>query len=90
MSWDVDTKIESAYLHILIRHFDDYSLSSRYVFDQVFGMGAEQEEVFTKTAKPLLPGVLDGYNATVFAYGVGFRCILITKAHLGCSGYRLW
>ncbi|EAL23507.1 hypothetical protein CNBA1540 [Cryptococcus deneoformans B-3501A] len=41
----------------------------KYVFDQVFGMGAEQEEVFTKTAKPLLPGVLDGYNATVFAYG---------------------
>ncbi|XAO23768.1 hypothetical protein I312_102548 [Cryptococcus bacillisporus CA1280] len=41
----------------------------KYVFDQVFGMGAEQEEVFAKTAKPLLPGVLDGYNATVFAYG---------------------
>lgn len=53
-------------------------------------MGAEQEEVFTKTAKPLLPGVLDGYNATVFAYGVGFRSVLATKAHLGCSGYRLW
>ena len=26
--------------------------------------------VFERTAKPLLPGVLDGYNATVFAYGV--------------------
>lgn len=59
------------------------------MFDQVFGMGAEQEEVFAKTAKPLLPGVLDGYNATVFAYGVGFCCILTTKTHLGCSGYRL-
>ncbi|WVQ82358.1 hypothetical protein IAT38_004486 [Cryptococcus sp. DSM 104549] len=41
----------------------------KYVFDQVFGMNAEQEEVFEKTAKGLLPGVLDGYNATVFAYG---------------------
>ncbi|WVR07035.1 hypothetical protein IAU60_004074 [Kwoniella sp. DSM 27419] len=41
----------------------------KYVFDQVFGMDATQDEVFEKTAKPLLPGILDGYNATVFAYG---------------------
>ncbi|WVO16278.1 hypothetical protein L204_103953 [Cryptococcus depauperatus] len=41
----------------------------KYVFDQVFGMDVDQEQVFTKTAKALLPGVLDGYNATVFAYG---------------------
>ncbi|WWC94177.1 hypothetical protein V866_001016 [Kwoniella sp. B9012] len=41
----------------------------KYVFDQVFSMEASQEEVFERTAKPLLPGVLDGYNATVFAYG---------------------
>ncbi|WVQ99388.1 hypothetical protein IAU59_006521 [Kwoniella sp. CBS 9459] len=41
----------------------------KYVFDQVFSMEATQEEVFGRTAKPLLPGVLDGYNATVFAYG---------------------
>ncbi|OCF36861.1 kinesin [Kwoniella heveanensis BCC8398] len=41
----------------------------KYVFDQIFSMEASQEEVFERTAKPLLPGVLDGYNATVFAYG---------------------
>ncbi|WRT66359.1 uncharacterized protein IL334_003314 [Kwoniella shivajii] len=41
----------------------------KYVFDQVFSMEATQEQVFEKTAKPLLAGVLDGYNATVFAYG---------------------
>ncbi|WWC89327.1 uncharacterized protein L201_004248 [Kwoniella dendrophila CBS 6074] len=41
----------------------------KYVFDHVFSMDVEQEEVFERTAKPLLPGVLDGYNATVFAYG---------------------
>ncbi|WWC61865.1 uncharacterized protein I303_104450 [Kwoniella dejecticola CBS 10117] len=41
----------------------------KYVFDQVFSMEASQEDVFSRTAKPLLPGVLDGYNATVFAYG---------------------
>lgn len=42
----------------------------RYIFDQVFGMNATQEEVFEHTVKPLLPGVLDGLNATAFAYGV--------------------
>ena len=42
----------------------------RYVFDRVFGMDATQEAVFRDTALPLLEGVLDGYNATVFAYGV--------------------
>lgn len=42
----------------------------RYVFDRVFGMDASQDMVFEHTAKPLLAGVLDGFNATVFAYGV--------------------
>jgi kinesin family protein 18/19 len=40
------------------------------VFDQVFNMHANQEEVFEKTVLPLLDGVLSGYNATAFAYGV--------------------
>lgn len=46
------------------------SLTCSYIFDHVFRMDASQEDVFEKTAKPLLPGVLDGFNATVFAYGV--------------------
>lgn len=33
-------------------------------------MHANQEEVFEKTVLPLLDGVLNGYNATAFAYGV--------------------
>ncbi|ORX36676.1 P-loop containing nucleoside triphosphate hydrolase protein [Kockovaella imperatae] len=41
----------------------------RYIFDHVFQRNATQEAVFEKTAKPLLSGVLDGFNATVFAYG---------------------
>lgn len=36
-------------------------------------MDANQEEVYENTAKPLLDGVLSGYNATVFAYGVSFE-----------------
>jgi kinesin family protein 18/19 len=42
----------------------------RYVFDRVFNQEATQSMVFEQSVKPLLGGVLDGYNATVFAYGV--------------------
>jgi hypothetical protein len=35
-------------------------------------MHATQEEVFENTAFPLLDGVLNGFNATIFAYGVSW------------------
>ncbi|QSL64275.1 hypothetical protein MERGE_000431 [Pneumocystis wakefieldiae] len=41
----------------------------KYAFDRVFDENATQEMVYENTAKPLLDGVLEGYNATVFAYG---------------------
>ncbi|KAF8339199.1 P-loop containing nucleoside triphosphate hydrolase protein [Cantharellus anzutake] len=41
----------------------------RYTFDRVFDMDARQTDVFENTTKPLLDGLLDGFNATVFAYG---------------------
>lgn len=44
----------------------------RFMFDKVFDGEAHQEEVYGATSKPLLNGLLDGYNATIFAYGV--RC----------------
>ncbi|KAF8559070.1 kinesin-domain-containing protein [Imleria badia] len=41
----------------------------RFMFDKVFDGEARQGEVYAATAMPLLNGLLDGYNATVFAYG---------------------
>ncbi|KAF7301503.1 Kinesin-like protein 6 [Mycena indigotica] len=41
----------------------------RFMFDRVFNDEAQQQDVYQATAQPLLQGVLDGYNATVFAYG---------------------
>lgn len=41
----------------------------RFVFDRVFDISATQNEVYSNTTRPLLDSVLDGYNATVFAYG---------------------
>lgn len=45
----------------------------RFMFDRVFPPTVTQEGVFEATSKPLLTNLLDGYNATVFAYGV--RCL---------------
>lgn len=42
----------------------------RFMFDRVFDAEAIQTDVYNATARPLLDGLLDGYNATVFAYGV--------------------
>ncbi|KAG6878252.1 hypothetical protein C0993_010024 [Termitomyces sp. T159_Od127] len=41
----------------------------RFMFDRVFGHDARQHEVYETTSQPLLKGLFDGYNATVFAYG---------------------
>ena len=48
-----------------LRRAQDLQYSFTHVFDQY----ATQEEVYRKTAKPLITGILSGYNATVFAYG---------------------
>ncbi|KAL8302944.1 hypothetical protein RB597_005386 [Gaeumannomyces tritici] len=40
-----------------------------FAFDRIFDDNVSQTEVYEGTTKPLLDSVLDGYNATVFAYG---------------------
>lgn len=45
------------------------SREKRYAFDHAFGPTASQLEVYDSSCKFLLRGVLEGYNATVFAYG---------------------
>ena len=40
-----------------------------FAFDRVYDENANQADVYEGTTKQLLDSVLDGYNATVFAYG---------------------
>ncbi|KAL2843510.1 kinesin family protein [Aspergillus pseudoustus] len=40
-----------------------------FAFDRIFDQSASQGEVYESTTRNLLDSVLDGYNATVFAYG---------------------
>ena len=39
-------------------------------FDGCFGQQSKQEEVYDKTAKDVVHSVLNGYNATLLAYGM--------------------
>jgi Cdc6-like AAA superfamily ATPase len=41
----------------------------RFGFDRVFDETCTQQDVYEATTRTLLDSVLDGFNATVFAYG---------------------
>ena len=41
-----------------------------FTFDATFGVEATQAEVYQKTAYPIVEAVLNGYNGTIFAYGI--------------------
>nr|7TR1_K Chain K, Kinesin-like protein,Kinesin-1 heavy chain [synthetic construct]7TR2_K Chain K, Kinesin-like protein,Kinesin-1 heavy chain [synthetic construct] len=59
-------------LRKIINVVDDRMLiiaSKRFVFDRLFDEDCTQDQVYRNTTQPLLDSVLDGYNATVFAYG---------------------
>ncbi|XP_022092516.1 kinesin-like protein KIF19 [Acanthaster planci] len=45
------------------------SREKHYAFDRCFGELASQEEIYLQTTKCLIQSVIQGYNATVFAYG---------------------
>ena len=45
------------------------SREKRYAFDVAFDETATQNEVFETSTRFLVEGVLNGFNATVFAYG---------------------
>jgi kinesin family protein 5 len=47
----------------------DAQTEEHFTFDRVFGQDCTQEALFEYTALPVIKDVLDGYNATIFAYG---------------------
>uniref|UniRef100_A0AAV2MPS5 Kinesin-like protein n=1 Tax=Knipowitschia caucasica TaxID=637954 RepID=A0AAV2MPS5_KNICA len=60
-----------------------YKLQHRFFFDHVFGEACSNEEVYLRTAQPLVQHMLQGGSATCFAYGQTGA----GKTHtmLGCS-----
>lgn len=45
------------------------SREKHFTFDKVFDHDSEQPDIFAASTQPLIDGVTNGYNATVFAYG---------------------
>ena len=45
------------------------SKEQRYFFDRIFQKAATTSEVYSNTCAHLIPSVIKGYNACVFAYG---------------------
>lgn len=45
------------------------SREQRYFFDRIFNRHVSTEEVYNKTCSSLIPSVIKGYNACIFAYG---------------------
>ncbi|CAD7946219.1 unnamed protein product [Amoebophrya sp. A120] len=52
-------------------HFDPVVAigQQRYTFDYVFGTDSTQQQVFETCCRPLVPGVFEGLNASLLAYG---------------------
>lgn len=53
---------------------DDASMASAYsahtfTFDRVYDQNCDQSKVYSTTAKAVVESSLQGYNATIFAYG---------------------
>ncbi|KAJ2996602.1 kinesin-like protein Klp5 [Globomyces sp. JEL0801] len=65
----LDTPLEDSTISVLDNPRKRKGDKKHFCFDSVLGEAASQKDVFEATTKPLLTHVLDGYHATVFAYG---------------------
>jgi kinesin family member 5 len=59
----------STSLKLVVQDRPDETSQHEFTFDQVCGPEIHQSEVFEFAAKPVVDGVLKGYNGTIFAYG---------------------
>ncbi|KAK1887307.1 Kinesin-like protein KIF21A [Dissostichus eleginoides] len=58
-----------------------------FTYDYMFDMDSQQETIYSDCTEQLIEGCLEGYNATVFAYGQVSLCLCDTAA--GCRGMGL-
>ncbi len=59
------------------------SREKQYAFDFAFGAEVPTSHVYDSTTKFLIDGVVNGFNATVFAYGAtGVRAVLYIVKHV--------
>ena len=56
-------------LQCTIKNPDQADAPKNFTFDGVYGVDSTTEAIYNEVAYPLVEGVLEGYNGTVFAYG---------------------
>ena len=59
-----------------------------FTYDHLFDMGADQQQIYSECTEKLIEGCLDGYNATILAYGQVSRWCswrsCVSRSGLGC------
>jgi hypothetical protein len=53
-----------------------------FTYDYVFDMNAQQDDVYLTCVEALVNGSLEGYNATVLAYGQVRICLYLQNHYL--------
>ena len=51
------------------RSGDDPKSAKNFKFDGVYGISSSTEVIYSEIVRPIVTGVVEGYNGTVFAYG---------------------
>ena len=51
------------------RSGDDPKSAKNFKFDGVYGISSSTEVIYSEIVRPIVNGVVEGYNGTVFAYG---------------------
>ena len=67
--WTSDFKRKQAKQDLIRHRGVALNKDKVFGFDRVFGMDSTQKEVYENSAADVVHKVLNGYNATVFAYG---------------------
>jgi hypothetical protein len=57
---------------VIIKNPQTASETKSFTFDYAFGEESMQLDVYNKTARSIVDAVLEGYNGTIFAYGIFF------------------
>jgi kinesin family protein 4/21/27 len=59
-----------------------------FTYDYVFDMSAQQEDVYHTCVEALVNGSLEGYNATVLAYGQVRICSYVQNRYSSKAKYE--
>ena len=73
--------VDSTNNQMVLKKPENMKLTKTFRFDYVYDEKSRQKEVYEDTAYPLVESVLEGYNGTIFAYGM-YRIFNILFTHL--------